>query len=75
MTGLPAQIMRLKERGYIRPGYWADLVLFDDSVADNATFTEHHRYPSGIPFVFVNGVAVIDDGKPTKALPGKVITP
>ena len=75
MTGLPAQIMRLKDRGFIRTGYWADLVIFDDSIEDHATFTEPHQYPSGIPFVFVNGVAVIDQGKPTKALPGKVITP
>ena len=75
MTGLPAQIMRLKDRGFIRVGQWADLVLFDDTIADNATFTEPHRYPTGIPYVFVNGVAVIDDGKPTKALPGKVLTP
>ena len=75
MTGLPAQIMRLKDRGFIRNGYWADLVLFDDTIADNATFTEPHQYPTGIPYVFVNGVAVIDGGKPTKALPGKVLTP
>lgn len=75
MTGLPGQIMRLKDRGYIRSGYWADLVVFDDTIADNATFTEPHQYPTGIPFVFVNGVAVIDNGKPTKALPGKVLTP
>ena len=75
MTGLPAQIMRLPDRGYVREGYWADLVIFDDTIADHATFTQPHQYPSGIPFVFVNGVAVIDDGKPTKALPGKVLTP
>ena len=75
MTGLPAQIMRLKDRGFIRVGHWADLVLFDDTIADNATFTEPHQYPTGIPFVFVNGVAVIDGGKPTRALPGKVLTP
>ena len=75
MTGLPAQIMRLNDRGFIRVGQWADLVLFDDTIADNATFTEPHQYPTGIPLVFVNGVAVIDGGKPTKALPGKVVTP
>jgi N-acyl-D-amino-acid deacylase len=75
MTSLPAQIMRLRHRGWIREGYWADLVIFDDTIADTATFTEPHQYPKGIPFVFVNGVAVIDEGKPTKALPGKVISP
>jgi N-acyl-D-amino-acid deacylase len=56
-------------------GYWADLVIFDDTVADTATFTDPHKYPTGIPYVFVNGVAVVDDGKLTKALPGKVLTP
>ena len=75
MTSLPAQIMRLPDRGWIRTGYWADLVIFDESVADRATFTEPHQYPAGIPFVFVNGVAVVDDGKFTKALPGKVVSP
>lgn len=75
MTGLPAQIMRLKDRGFIRNGYWADLVLFDDTIADHATFTEPHQYPTGIPYVFVNGVAVIDGGTPTNALPGRVLTP
>ena len=75
MTSLPAQIMRLAERGWIRPGYWADLVIFDESIEDTATFTNPHQYPKGIPFVFVNGVAVVDDGKFTKALPGKIVTP
>ena len=75
MTGLPAQIMRLKDRGVIRIGSWADLVIFDDTIEDRATFTDPHQYPSGIPYVFVNGIAVVDQGKLTKALPGKVITP
>jgi N-acyl-D-amino-acid deacylase len=75
MTSLPAQIMRLADRGGIRVGYWADLVLFDESIEDTATFTAPHQYPKGIPFVFVNGVAVVDDGKLTKALPGKVVSP
>lgn len=76
MTGLPAQIMRLKDRGLIREGYWADLVIFDlGAIADKATFTEPHQYPDGIPYVFVNGVAVVDAGKFTRATPGKVVTP
>jgi N-acyl-D-amino-acid deacylase len=75
MTSLPAQIMRLRDRGWIRPGYWADLVIFDETIEDMATFTEPHQYPKGIPYVFVNGVAVVDDGKFTKALPGKVLSP
>ena len=75
MTSLPGQIMRLEDRGWIRVGYWADLVLFDESIADLATFTEPHQYPRGIPYVFVNGVAVVDDGRFTKAVPGKVLSP
>jgi N-acyl-D-amino-acid deacylase len=75
MTSLPAQIMRMTDRGWIRIGYWADLVIFDDTIQDLATFTEPHQYPRGIPYVFVNGVAVVDDGKFTKALPGKVVSP
>ena len=60
----------------IRVGCWADLVLFDlEDIRDRATFTAPHQYPGGIPFVFVNGVAVVDGGKFTKATPGKVLTP
>jgi len=76
MTGLPAQILGLKDRGLVRTGYRADLVVFDpQTIADKATFTEPHQYPEGIPFVFVNGVAVMDEGKFTKATPGRVLTP
>ncbi|HYN07049.1 MAG TPA: amidohydrolase family protein [Vicinamibacterales bacterium] len=76
MTSLPAQIMGLKDRGLLRPGYWADVVVIDPAmVADKATFTEPHQYPTGMPYVLVNGVAVVDNGKLTSATPGKVITP
>jgi N-acyl-D-amino-acid deacylase len=75
MTSLPAQIMGLTDRGWIRTGYWADLVLFDEAIEDTATFTQPHQYPKGIPFVFVNGVTVVDEGRLTKALPGRVLTP
>jgi N-acyl-D-amino-acid deacylase len=76
MTSLAAQIMGLKDRGLIQTGYWADLVVIDlATVADKATFTEPHQYPTGIPFVFVNGVAVVDGGTLTLATPGKVLTP
>ena len=52
MTSLPAQIMGLKDRGLLRTGYWADLVVFDlETIADKATFTEPHQYPTGIPYV------------------------
>ena len=76
MTSLPAQIMGLKDRGLLRTGYWADLVVIDlESVADKATFTEPHQYPTGLPYVFVNGVAVVDNGKLMSATPGKVLSP
>ena len=76
MTSLPAQIMGLKDRGLVRTGYWADLVVIDlGTIEDKATFTEPHQYPAGIPHVFVNGVAVVSDGKFTNATPGRVLTP
>jgi len=73
-TSLPAQIMGLADRGMIRAGFAADLVVFDlDTIRDTATFFEPHQYSEGIPYVFVNGVAVVDDGVVTWALPGRVI--
>lgn len=74
MTSAPANRLGLADRGLLRPGMRADLVLFDpDTVRDEATFEEPERYPSGIEWVFVNGVAVIADGEPTGALPGRVL--
>ncbi|HUF46267.1 MAG TPA: D-aminoacylase [Vicinamibacterales bacterium] len=74
-TSLPALIMGLADRGLIREGYAADLVVFDlATIRDKATFFEPHQYSEGIEFVFVNGVAVVDGGKITWALPGRVLT-
>lgn len=74
-TSLPAQIMGLRDRGQIREGMAADLVVFDlATIRDKATFFEPHQYSEGIEHVFVNGVAVVDGTKLTWALPGKVIT-
>ncbi|MDQ0382186.1 N-acyl-D-amino-acid deacylase family protein [Amycolatopsis thermophila] len=71
LTGRPAKRLRLTDRGLVRPGYAADLVLFDPAtVADTATFDEPRQQAAGIPYVFVNGVAAIDDGRPTGALAG-----
>ena len=73
-TSLPALIMGLKDRGLIREGMAADLVIFDlAALRDKATFFEPHQYPDGIEYVFVNGVAVVDGSKITWALPGQVI--
>ena len=74
MTGLPAGTFRLKDRGEVRVGNWADLVLFDpETVADLATYDSPHHYPAGIPYVFVNGVLVIKNGQHTDARPGQAL--
>ncbi|MEZ5286435.1 MAG: amidohydrolase family protein [Vicinamibacterales bacterium] len=74
-TSLPARIMRLTDRGLIRPGMAADLVLFDlNTIRDTATFFEPHQHSEGVPYVFVNGVAAVDDGRRTGALAGQVLT-
>jgi N-acyl-D-amino-acid deacylase len=73
-TSLPARIMRLRDRGLIREGTAADLVIFDAStIRDKATFFEPHQHSDGIEYVFVNGVAVVDATKLTGALPGQVL--
>jgi N-acyl-D-aspartate/D-glutamate deacylase len=74
MTSLPAQTMRLKDRGLLKEGYWADVVVFDpDTVSDPATYQNPQQYAKGVPFVLVNGTVVIDNGNHTGARPGKVI--
>jgi N-acyl-D-amino-acid deacylase len=71
MTSLPAQTFNLRDRGLLREGYAADLVIFDDAIiSDRATFARPHQYPVGISFVFVNGEAVLANGEMTKARPG-----
>ena len=73
MTGLPAEKLRLGERGVLKPGNYADLVIFDPvNVIDQATYVQPHQYPQGIPYVFVNGKVVIREGKHTQARPGMV---
>ena len=73
-TGLPAQIVGLTDRGYVRPGQVADLVVFDfERVQDHATILDPGGGNEGIEHVFVNGVAVVQDGEATGALPGVVL--
>ena len=74
MTALPAQKMRLADRGVLKAGMWADIVVFDpDQIADKATFAQPNQLSVGMDYVFVNGVPVIAGGKATNALPGKVL--
>ncbi len=74
MTGLPAERMTLRDRGLIAEGLAADVVVFDaDTVIDLSTFEEPHQYPIGVPYVLVNGTAVVDGGVHTGARPGRVL--
>jgi N-acyl-D-amino-acid deacylase len=74
MTSLAAEITGLNDRGMLRPGLAADVTIFDPkTVADKATFEHPLQYPVGIPYVIVNGIVVIDQGKHTGALPGHVL--
>ncbi|MCW4051362.1 MAG: D-aminoacylase [Candidatus Bathyarchaeota archaeon] len=74
MTSAPAQRIRLNDRGFLREGYKADITVFDPAtIKDEATFTDSQQYASGIPYVLVNGVPVIEKGKYTGALPGKTL--
>jgi N-acyl-D-amino-acid deacylase len=74
MTSLPAQTFGLRDRGLVREGMAADLVLFDEQiVSDRATFAEPHQYPVGFEAVLVNGVAVFEGGRMTGARPGAAL--
>ena len=73
-TSLPALIMGLADRGEIREGNWADLVVFDlETIADRATFVDPHQHATGIDHVLVNGEFVVEDGEILLTLPGRVL--
>ena len=73
-SALPAQRMRLTDRGVLKQGMWADVVVFDPAtVRDMATFDNPNQLSEGMEFVLVNGVPVIENGKMTGLLPGKVL--
>lgn len=73
-SALPAQRMRLTDRGVLKQGMWADVVIFDSAtIRDRATFDNPNQLSEGMDYVLVNGVPVIDQGKMTGALPGKVL--
>ena len=74
MTSMSAAKMGLGDRGSIKKGYFADLVVFDSqAISDQATYTEPEQYPVGIDYVIVNGKIVVDHGEHTGELPGKVL--
>lgn len=74
MTSFPAQRLGLTDRGLLKAGMWADMVIFDaEHVIDKATYLDPHQFPEGIIHVLVNGHAVVKDRQQTDALPGKVL--
>ncbi|HTG82937.1 MAG TPA: amidohydrolase family protein, partial [Geobacteraceae bacterium] len=74
MTGLPARRLGFADRGLVRDGYTADLVLFDPAtVADRATYADPHRYAAGIVHLLVAGEPVLWDGALTERTPGRVL--
>ncbi|NOT61246.1 MAG: D-aminoacylase [Acidobacteria bacterium] len=74
MSSLPAVRMGFGDRGLLRPGMKADVVVFDaERVRDKATFAEPHQYAEGFSYVIINGAVVLDDGKMTEARPGQVL--
>jgi N-acyl-D-amino-acid deacylase len=74
LTSLSATNLGLRQRGELEPGFYADVVVFDAArIRDHATFDNPHRYATGMVHVFVNGEQVLDDGKHTGALPGRVV--
>lgn len=73
-TALPASRLALKDRGLLIPGYRADIVVFDpDTIIDNATFADPHKFASGIEHVFVNGIWTIKNGKASGEMGGALI--
>ncbi|MGH2351121.1 MAG: N-acyl-D-amino-acid deacylase family protein [Chloroflexota bacterium] len=74
LTALPAATLKMERRGTLRPGNYADVVVFDPAtIQDLATFERPHQYATGVQHVFVNGTAVIKDGEHTGAKPGRVV--
>jgi N-acyl-D-amino-acid deacylase len=73
-SGLPATNLSLRDRGFLREGYFADVLVFDpDTIIDQATFEQPHQYAVGMEQVLINGVAVIEDSAATGATPGRVV--
>ncbi len=74
LTGLPAKNLKLKKRGLLKPGYYADVVVFDPhSIADHASYEEPHQYATGVEHVLVNGILVLKHGEHTGEKPGRFV--
>lgn len=74
LTSLPAERLKIRERGRLKEGFYADLAVFDPAtVADRATYDKPHQYATGMKQVFVNGIQVLKDGEPTGAAAGRVV--
>jgi N-acyl-D-amino-acid deacylase len=74
LTAFPAENLKLHRRGMLRPGYYADIVVFDPArIQDHATFDKPHQLATGVAHVFVNGTQVLKDGEHTGAKPGRVV--
>ena len=74
LTSLPASNLKIKKRGTLAPGYFADVVVFDpEKIQDHATFENSHQYSTGMLHVLVNGTQVLENGEHTGAKPGRVV--
>jgi N-acyl-D-aspartate/D-glutamate deacylase len=74
LTSFPAANLGIKKRGWLKPGYFADVVIFDPAtIRDHATYEKPHQYATGVRHVFVNGQQVISNGRHTSAKPGRVV--
>lgn len=74
LTTLPAETLKLDRRGALRPGYFADVVIFDPAtIQDHASYEKPHQFATGVRDVFVNGAQVLKDGEHTGAKPGRVV--
>ena len=74
LTYNPAKTLKIKNRGLLKKGYYADIVIFDkDKIKDFSTFSNSHQFSTGVIHVFINGTQVLKDGEHTGALPGRFI--
>lgn len=72
-TSLPASVLRLQDRGWVKPGQYADVIVFGEDFSEKSTFEEPHQYAAGLRYAIVNGQVAIRDGTPTKKLAGRAL--